>query len=96
MAQEITVAGTTVTSLGIVDQEKQGMSVIVRAASDLDGGTITVGTRPSGGSGQGVIEALDATLVAGGSATYTVGQMMELFVTQTGAASNCVYLVSQY
>jgi len=94
MAQEINVTGTTVTSLGIVDQEKQGMSVIVRLSGDLDSGTITIGTRPSGSSG--VIEILDATLVLGGSATYTVGQMMELFVTQSGAASDVTYLTSQY
>jgi hypothetical protein len=96
MAQEINVTGTTPKSLGIVDSEKQGMSVIVRLAGDLDSGTITIGTRPSGGSGQGVIEILDATLVLGGSATYTVGQMMELFATQSGASSDVNYLVSQY
>ena len=94
MAQEITVAGTTATSLGIVDSLKQGMSVYVRAASSLDSGTITIGFRPSGDDG--VIEALDATLVAGSSATYTVGAGMEVFTTQSGASSSVVYLVSQY
>ena len=94
MAQERKVTGTTATSLGIVDKDKQGMSVIVRAASNLDSGTITIGTRPSGNSG--VIEPLDATLVAGGSATYTVGEMMEIFATQSGASSDVDYLTSQY
>ena len=94
MAQEINVTGTTVTSLGIVDQEKQGMSVIVRLAGDLDSGTITIGTRPSGNTG--VVEILDAALILGASSTYTVGQMMEVFVTQSGAASDISYLVSQY
>ena len=98
MAREITVAGTTVTSLGIVDMHKQGMSIIVRAASDLDSGTITIGTRPSGDSG--VIEVLSTTLDGGdpatASATFTVGAGMEIFTTQAGAGSNVTYLVSQY
>ena len=94
MAQEKLVAGTTATSLGIVDSLKQGMSVIVRAASNLDSGTITIGVRPS--EDDGVIEVLDATLVAGGSATYTVGAGMEIFTTQSGASSSVTYLVSEY
>ena len=94
MAQEITVAGTTATSLGIVDVSKQGMAVVVRAASNLDSGTITIGTRPS--ENDGVIETLDSTLTAGDSATYTVGPGMEIFTTQSGASSSVVYLVSQY
>jgi hypothetical protein len=94
MSNQVTVAGTTATSLGIVDANKSGLSVLVRAASDLDSGTITIGYRPAGDTG--VIEALDATLVAGGSATYTIGEGMELFTTQSGAASSVVYLVSQY
>ena len=88
------VTGTTATSLGIVDSNKRGIAVVVRAASNLDSGTITIGSRPSGNTG--VIEALDATLVAGGSATYTVGSGMELWVTQSGASSDVDYLVAPY
>jgi len=94
MALKVQVTGTTATSLGIVDSLKQGMSIIVPAAANLDSGTITIGTRPS--EDDGVIEALDATLVAGSSATYTVGAGMEIFATQSGASSDITYLVSQY
>jgi len=94
MAHEINVTGTTATSLGIVDANKTGMSIIVRLAGDLDSGTITIGTRPAGNDG--VIEILDATLVLGSEATYTVGEGMEVFTTQSGASSDVSYLVSQY
>ena len=94
MSKEINVTGSTATSLGIVDANKAGMSVYVRAASNLDSGTITIGFRPAGSSG--VIEPLDATLVAGSSATFTVGAGMEIFTTQSGASSDVDYLVGQY
>ena len=94
MAQEIKVTGTTATSLGIVDSSKQGVSIIVRAASNLNSGTITIGTRPSGNVG--VIETLSADLTAGTSATYTVGSGMEVFTTQSGASSDVDYLVANY
>lgn len=83
-------------SLGIIDARKQGAVVIVRAASTLGGGTITIGTRSSGDT-DGVIEVLDATLIAGSSATYTIGASAELFATLSGASSpNVTYVVNQY
>jgi len=81
-------------SLGTVD--KQGLSVIVRAASSLGGGTITIGARQANDD-SGVIEALDATLAAGSSATYTIGKGVELWATLSGATTPDIdYLVSEY
>jgi hypothetical protein len=98
MAIEISVTGTTITSLGIVDASKKGMAILVRAASDLDGGTITISTRPSGNTGvrEVLSTALDGADPTTASATFTVGSMMEVFATQSGASSTVVYIVSQY
>lgn len=83
-------------SLGIVDSHKSGISVKVRAASSLGGGTITIGQRESGDN-VGVIEALDATLVADSSATFTIGSGMELFATLSSATSPSItYLIGQF
>jgi len=81
-------------SLGVV--ERQGKSVVVRAASDLGGGTLTIGVRPANDE-SGVIEALDATLVAASTATYTVGRGAELYATLSGStAPDIDLLVADY
>jgi len=94
MAREITLTGTTTTSLGIVPAGHAGFSIVVRAASDLDSGTLTIGTRPS--ESTGVIETLSTDVGAGGTATYTIGVNMELFGTCSGASAAVSILVAEY
>lgn len=94
MSKEISVTGTTSVSLGTVDSGKSGLSVVVRLSGDLDSGTVTIGVRPTNSSG--VKEILDATLILGGSATYTVGEGMELFAVCSGSSADIKLLVSQY
>jgi hypothetical protein len=91
----VTQIADGVVSLGVVKGKKAGIAVKVRAASDLGGGTITIGMRPSGDVG--VIEALDATLVADSSATYTIGSDIELFATLASATDPDIeYIVGQF
>jgi len=94
MLQEFNVVSTTALSLGIVDTESKGLAIYARAASDLDGGTITIGFRPPNTTG--VIEALDATLTAGAGITVVTGAGAEVFATCSGAAADVDLLVGQF
>ena len=95
MAERIELSGAETQSLGIVDSHKQGIAVKVAADADLDSGTLTISAKlPSEVNGNA--EALDATLTAGDSATYTVGSGMELIATTDGASASVEILVGQY
>ena len=91
----LTITGADTISLGIVDQHKQGIAVQIAADADLDSGTITIAAKVPG-EADGSAEALDATLVAASSATYTVGSGIELIATTSGASAAVEILVGQY
>lgn len=91
----ITLSGATTVSLGIVDEHKSGIAVQVAADADLDSGTLTISAKKPN-EANAAAEALDATLTAGGSATYTVGSGIELIATTSAAGAAVEVLVGQY
>lgn len=95
MAERLTITGTTPISLGIVDSNKQGIAVQVAADAALDSGTLTISSKLRNET-NAAAEALDATLTAGDSATYTVGAGVELIATASGASAAIELIVAQY
>lgn len=68
----------------VTTKKESGVAIIVDAAADYQGATLSILYRPKGSS---TFKVLDATLVAGDQQTYTVGADMEIGVTVSGAGS---------